>query len=125
MTRVLPALCLSALVMPALVMPALVMPALAQAQGDSNIGLTQYPAPACRKPQPVTLPAPNPPPGDLTETQAIGYNKQVQAYNAAMRAHNEQIGAFTACINTYIANGNADMRRIRDSLDAAVADAAR
>ena len=98
-------------------------PAVAQGPG-TNIGLAQYPAPACQKPQAVDATAkPKPPPENASETQAIGYNRQVDAYNAAMRAHNEQAAAFTTCINAYIANGNADMQRIRAALDAAVASA--
>ena len=112
MTRALLLLCLSAL------------PALAQAPAGSNIGLAQYPAPTCQKPQdPSTIQKPKPPGENLTETQAIGYNKQIDAYNAAMRAYNEQASAFGTCINAYIANGNADMQRIRAALDAAVAAA--
>jgi len=109
------------LLLPLLLLAAL--PALAQTPG-SNIGLSQYPAPSCQKPQDMAaVPKPAPPPENLTETQAINYNKQVEAYNAAMRAYNEQAAAYTNCINTYIANGNADMGRIRAALDAAVAQA--
>jgi hypothetical protein len=103
-------------------------PAFAQAPtpapAGSNIGLTQYPSPTCSKPQNIAaMPKPPAPPEKPSETQAIGYNKQVDAYNAAMRTYNEQTAAFGACINSYIANGNADMQRIRAALDAAVASA--
>ncbi len=97
-------------------------PAWAQAPAGSNISLAQYPAHTCTKPAGVDATAkPARPQDNLTEIQAIAYNKKVDAYNAAMRANNEQAGAFSACINAYIANGNADMQRIRAALDAAVA----
>jgi len=97
-------------------------PALAQVPAGSNIGLAQYPAPSCTRPAGVDAVAkPAAPPDNATEIQAIAYNKKVDTYNAAMRANNEQTLAFGACINAYIANGNADMQRIRAALDAAVA----
>jgi hypothetical protein len=97
-------------------------PALAQAQAGSNMGLTTYPAPSCTRPVGVDATAkPAAPPDNLTELQAIAYNRKVDAYNAAMRANNEQANAFATCINAYIANGNADMQRIRAALDAAIA----
>jgi hypothetical protein len=99
-------------------------PAFAQAPTGSNMGLAQYPAPNCTRPQGVNPGAkPTPPPEKFTDEQAIAYNKKVDAYNAQMRTYNEQSTAFGTCINTYIANGNADMRRIRDALDAAVGNA--
>jgi hypothetical protein len=98
-------------------LPLLATPCLAQ----SNIGLTQYPAPKCEKPQPVTATQPRPLPEKYTDDQAIAYNKQVDAYNAQMRSYNAQMTAYGGCLNAYIANGNADMQRIRAALDAAVA----
>ena len=100
-----------------LVAPWITTPSLAQ----SNIGLTQYPAPSCEKPQAVTATQPRPLPEKYTDAQAIAYNKQVDAYNAQMRSYNAQMTAYGACLNTYIANGNADMQRIRAALDSAVA----
>jgi hypothetical protein len=97
-------------------------PAHAQAPAGSNINLSQYPASTCVKPAPVDPAAkPVPPQDRLNDLQAIAFNKKVDAYNAQMRAYNEQSVAYGNCINTYIANGNADMRRIRDALDAALA----
>lgn len=111
MKRILPALLLTAL------------PALAQTPG-SNIGLNQYPAPGCTKPQAVDeSQKPRPLPEKYSDDQAIAYNKQVDTYNARMRAFNEQSSTFGACINTYMANGNADLRRIQEALNNAVAAA--
>ena len=99
------------------------LPAAAQTPG-SNIGLSQYPAPGCTKPQAVDeSQKPRPLPERYSDDQAIAYNRQVDAYNARMRAFNEQSTAFGACINTYIAKGNADLRRIQDALNSAAAAA--
>jgi hypothetical protein len=40
-----------------------------------------------------------------------------------MRAHNDGVKDYTACIQGYIAAGKADMARIQAALDAAVATA--
>jgi hypothetical protein len=93
------------------------------AQPGSNIGLGQYPAPKCDKPQAVTATPPKKLPEKYTDDQAIAYNKQVDAYNAQLRARNAQMTAYNSCLQAYIANGNEDARRIRDALDAAVAEA--
>jgi hypothetical protein len=90
------------------------------AQTGSNIGLTEYPAPKCEKPKPVDAAKPRPLPEKYTDAQAIAYNKQVDSFNAQMRTYNNQMTAFGTCLNAYIANGNADMQRIRAGLDAAV-----
>ncbi len=96
-------------------------PALAQ---GSNIGISQYPAPTCTKPAAVDETQKlKPPPEKFNDDQAIAYNKRVDAYNVAMRDYNGRLTAFNGCIQAYLANGNADMRRIKDALDAAVAAA--
>jgi hypothetical protein len=92
------------------------------AQTGSNIGLTQYPAPKCDKPQPVDASArPPAPPENPNTTQAESYNSRLRAYNNAIRDFNTRVEAYNSCIQTYLANGNADAKRIRDALDAAVA----
>jgi hypothetical protein len=89
---------------------------------QSNIGLTQYPAPKCDKPQPVDASAqPAAPPENPTTIQAESYNSRLRAYNNAIRDYNGRVETYSACIQTYLANGNADARRIREALDAAVA----
>jgi hypothetical protein len=96
-------------------------PALAQ----SNIGLSQYPAPKCDVPAAVD-PAmkPVPPPDDSpTQGAANLYNSKVRAYNAAMQAHNDGVKVYTACVESYIAAGKADIQRIQAAIDAAVAAA--
>jgi hypothetical protein len=93
-------------------------PCLAQ----SNIGLTQYPAPKCDKPQPVDVSArPPAPPENPSTSQAESYNSRLRAYNNAIRDYNGRIETYNSCIQTYLANGNEDARRIREALDAAVA----
>jgi hypothetical protein len=99
-------------------------PALAQSDGQSNIGLTQYPAPKCQAPPAVDASLkPAPPPENPTEAQAGIYNSRVRAFNTAMRAHNDAMKDYTSCIQGYIAAGKADMARIQRAVDAAVATA--
>ena len=101
-----------------------VAPALAQSDGQSNIGLTQYPAPKCQTPPAVDASLkPAPPPENPTEAQAGIYNSRVRAFNTAMRAHNDAMKDYTSCIQGYIAAGKADMARIQRAVDAAVATA--
>ena len=96
-------------------------PALAQ----SNIGLSQYPAPKCEVP-PAVDPAMKPvPPTDDPPSQGAAnlYNSKVRAYNAAMQAHNAGVKIYAACVEGYIAAGKADIQRIQAAIDAAVAAA--
>ena len=109
----------------ALAFGAIATSALAQTQAPagSNIGLTNYPAPKCDKPvlgtkKPLPLNDDNP-----SISEAAGYNNEVTRYNAALKTYNTQMESFNACIQTYMANGNADMVRIRDALASVVAAA--
>jgi len=97
-------------------------PALAQ----SNIGLTQYPAPKCEVPPAADVPEPRRPTSENpTEAQAALYNRQVREYNAAMRAHNDGARTYAACVEGYIAAAKADIERIQSAVNAAVAMANR
>ena len=91
------------------------------AQTGSNIGLSEYPAPKCEKPKAVDESLRPRTPEDPTEAQANVYNARLRAYNTAIRDFNSRIEVFNTCIQAYMANGNADARRIREALDAAVA----
>ena len=94
----------------------------AGAQTGSNIGLAEYPAPKCDKPQPVSEDLrPKAPPENPSDAQANVYNSRLRSYNAAIRDYNSRVESFNVCIQAYLANGNADARRIREALDAAVA----
>ena len=97
--------------------PWLTTPSAAQ----SNIGLTEYPAPKCEKPQAVSEDLRPRVPPDPTEDQANIYNSRLRVYNNAIREYNGRIETYNACIQAYMANGNADARRIREALDAAAA----
>jgi hypothetical protein len=101
-------------------------PALAQSNGQSNIGLTQYPAPKCDAP-PAVDPSMKPQTPDAnratSQTDALLYNSRVRAYNNAMRAHNDGVKTYAACVQGYIAAGKADIARIQTAVDAAVATA--
>ncbi len=102
----------------------------AQAAG-SNIALSEYPGPACVKSVPPAEPqTPESRRGDNAATRAQNesraaesYNVQVARYNKAIIAHNEAVKLFDACMRTYVENGNADMTRIKDRLNAAIAEA--
>jgi hypothetical protein len=94
----------------------LATPALAQ----SNIGLSDYPAPKCTRPPSldgVTRPTV---PDNPTPAQADIYNAQIRAYNAAAQGRNEAVKNFNACMQAYVAAGNADIRRIQDAVNGAV-----
>jgi hypothetical protein len=100
----------------------LLMPAPLLAQ--SNIGLDSYPAPKCDKPAPVDPELkPAPPPGNPSNDQAEAFNNKVRKYNDAVRSRNAQVASFNTCMQAYVAAGNADMKRITDAINAAVAQA--
>jgi hypothetical protein len=98
--------------------------ALAAGQAEaagSNIALSDYPGPQCSKPErPVQ---PKPPPDENAAAAVAGYNAKVKQYNQAIAGYNSSVTAFNACMQTYIQNGNADMMRIKQRLDQAVAAA--
>jgi hypothetical protein len=113
------------LTMLVLALGAIATPALAQTQpaAGSNIGLTNYPAPKCDKPV-IGAKKPLPLNNDQPSlSEAEGYNNEVKRYNAALKTYNAQMESFNACIQSYMANGNADMVRIRDALSSAAAAA--
>jgi hypothetical protein len=108
----------------------------------SNIGLSAYPGPPCTKPQlPAQPTMPANASGQAAQTPAVigsgglavagtvtepasakAYNLQVQNYNKAVAAYNAAIRDFNSCMQIYIDNGNADMMRIKQRLEQAVAD---
>jgi hypothetical protein len=86
----------------------------------SNIALSEYPGPQCNRPE--GPPAQPPLPPDENSSAAVaGFNLKVKQYNQAIAGYNATIAAFNVCMKTYIDNGNADMQRIKERLDAAVA----
>jgi hypothetical protein len=100
---------------------ALAMLAATPALAQSNIGLTQYPAPKCERPPAVDVAARPTAPDNPTEAQATIYNAKIRTYNAAMRAHNDGVKLYADCVQGYLAAGKADMQRIQAAMDAAVA----
>jgi hypothetical protein len=95
----------------------LAAPATAQITGGSNIGLAQYPGPSCTRPVvPVQ-------PGSGDKENPDAFNARVRHYNSDVAAYNIAIKTFNDCMHSYIENGNADMQRIKQTLDAAVAAA--
>jgi len=110
----------------------LAVPALGQATDDSkendsktggsNIGLAQYPGPNCTKPQ-----LPVQPSAKLAEApdaaEANAYNAKVRQFNRDVAGYNGAMTVFNACMKSYVENGDADMQRIKQKLDEAVAAA--
>lgn len=94
---------------------------------QSNIALTQYPAPDCAPPSPVDpatkLAAPDPANRTQTATEIFLYNSKVRAYNTTIHAHNDGVKNYGHCIESYVAAGNADIQRIQSAIGAAVAAA--
>lgn len=91
------------------------------AWAQTNIGLTEYPGPTCTKPQKPVQPSASQPGMDEGPGAAAAYNARVRAFNTAVGSYNQAMTDFNACMKTYIDNGNADMTRIKQRLDAAVA----
>lgn len=101
---------------------ALITPVPAGAQEGSNIALTEYPGPTCIKPQQPVPPGKSP--GTLASgTEMRNYMLRLEAFNKQIAVVNEKMAVFNDCLKTYVDNGNADMRRIKQRLDAAIAAA--
>jgi hypothetical protein len=92
------------------------------AAGGSNIALSEYPGPSCVRPQ-AAPPKPQLPPDEEAPGAAEAYNLRVQQYNKAIAGYNAAMALFGSCMQTYVENGNADMARIKQKLDEAVAAA--
>jgi hypothetical protein len=91
------------------------------AAGGSNIALSEYPGPSCTKPQ--APPKPQLPVDQDAPGAAEAYNLRVQQYNKAIAGYNAAMTMFGSCMQSYIENGNADMTRIKQRMDQAVAAA--
>jgi hypothetical protein len=133
---------------------ALCSAAVGQTAG-SNIALSDYPGPACTRPQKPVLPmsadhskeaAPfsgsrvarqeTIPAGDAglshtgtpdadivvnSEGDKRSYNDKVEQYNKDLLAYNAGIVQFNSCIKAYMDNGNADLMRVQQKLNAVAA----
>ena len=104
----------------ALILTAL-FPGIAAA-GTNFPSLADYPAPNCTRPGDKPVMAKDAPrvvsAGGVSITTGSGkntkdYNKQVDQYNVALQD-------YTACMNAYVDNGQADMNAIRDKVNKAV-----
>lgn len=86
--------------------------------GGSNIGLTNYPAPSCTKPE--TIPQPTDKPKDNKDKALVdAFNAKVQIYNSKVAGYNVAMHAFNACMATYVDSANNDIMRIKQAVDAA------
>ena len=74
----------------------------ASASAGSNLPGDGYPAPACGERPEV----PDRPEAFETEQAIAEYNVKVETYNASMER-------FAACVQEYVTNADADVRRIR------------
>ncbi|WP_421793592.1 hypothetical protein [Hydrocarboniphaga effusa] len=84
--------------------------AQAQAQ-DSRLPDSRYPAMSCSKPvKPFT-------PLDINSAAAAAQ------YKLVVERYNQQAQAYTACVNAYLDVAMADVQRIQQQMDAAVAAA--
>ncbi|WP_411887574.1 hypothetical protein [Hydrocarboniphaga effusa] len=97
---------------PSLVVLALLMLVAAQAQAqDSRLPDSRYPAMSCSKPvKPFT-------PLDINSAAAAAQ------YKLVVERYNQQAQAYTACVNAYLDVAMADVQRIQQQMDAAVAAA--
>ncbi|EIT71278.1 MULTISPECIES: hypothetical protein [Hydrocarboniphaga] len=96
---------------PSLVALALLL-ASSQAQAqDSRLPDSRYPAMSCSKPvKPFT-------PLDINSAAAAAQ------YKLVVERYNQQAQAYTACVNAYLDVAMADVQRIQQQMDAAVAAA--
>lgn len=94
------------------------MPAFAQAPSGTNM-TAPYPGPNCKAPAPVGSP-PEPPSQRANRGTVAAYNREVEAYNAALDEKSAQDAIYSRCLMLYVNNANADLARIRDSVNAVV-----
>ncbi len=90
-------------------MMAVVLMTLAgSAQAGTNLpALADYPAANCVRPEKPAKP------GNPTD------GAEITRYNAKIAAYNREAQVFVACVNTYVANANADMALIHAKSQAA------
>jgi hypothetical protein len=98
---------------------ALVLMALgiAPAEAGTNFpALTDYPVPNCAKAEK---------PADVPEFKSgedvAAYTRRIKQHNDAVARYNTMLHDYTACMNDYVANAQADMNLIRDKANKAVA----
>lgn len=88
----------------------LLMAPLAQAQ-ESKLPDSLYPAMSCQKPvKPFT-------PMDINNSAAAAQ------YKLVVERYNTQAQAYTSCVNAYLDVAMADVQRIQQQMDAAIATA--
>ena len=75
--------------------------------GTNLLALADYPAANCVRPEKPAKPG-NPPDG-----------AEITPYNAKIAAYNREAQAFVTCVNSYVANANADMALIHAKSQAA------
>lgn len=86
------------------------------AQAGTNLpALADYPAPNCGKAEK---------PGDIPAMKIgedpVAYNKKIKQHNDQVAQYNTALHDYAACMNTYVANAQADLDLIRDKVNKAV-----
>jgi len=101
----------------------LLLSATAASAGTNFPALANYPGPDCTKPGAK----PKLPPVSTSVVQSgsvtvTNTGRNVKTYNKQVAQYNDALHAFTACMNGYVANAQADMDMIRDKVNQAIAE---
>jgi hypothetical protein len=85
------------------------------AQAGTNLpALADYPAPNCAKAEkPVDVPE------FKSGDDVAAYARRIRQHNEAVSRYNTMLHDYTACMNDYVANAQADMNLIRDKANKA------
>ena len=109
----------ASLLVVALVLPA--ASALAADSGGSNIALTEYPGPKCVRPHLDKSGSGSN--AQLMGAGAVGANVGMLGSDAKIKQYNALMDVYNSCLRAYVENGNADMKRIQDRVQAAIDEA--
>lgn len=96
---------------PSLVALALLFAATQAPAQESKLPDSRYPAMSCSKPVKPFAP------------MELGNSAQAAQYKLVVESYNKQAQAYTACVNAYLDVAMADVQRIQQQMDAAVAAA--
>jgi hypothetical protein len=84
--------------------------------GTNFPALADYPAPNCAKAeQPADVPA------FKSGEDVAAYSRRIKQHNEAVTRYNMMLHDYTACMNDYVTNAQADMNLIRDKANKAAA----
>lgn len=95
----------------------LLVPGAAMA-GTNFPPLAGYPSPDCAK-----MEMPNDVPAMKIGEDPVAYDKKIKQHNEQVARYNVALHDYSACMNAYVANAQADMDLIRDKVNKSVAAA--